>query len=176
MTNWPHAPLHLLKDQGVYMVTAGTYLKMHYFKTNEALELLHDSLLSLSRDFGWELHAWTVFSNHYHFVARSPADPTNLKTWLGKLHQFTASAVNTRDHTPNRRVWFQYWDSKITISSSYLARLNYVHQNPVKHGLVTQASMYRWCSAFQFEKTASKSFIKSVYNFDYNKVKVFDEF
>jgi hypothetical protein len=27
------------------------------------------------------------------------------------------------------------------------ARLHYVHQNAVKHGLVQQANQYRWCSA-----------------------------
>ena len=34
---------------------------------------------------------------------------------------------------------------------SYLARLNYVHQNPVKHGLVRVANQYRWCSAAWLE-------------------------
>ncbi len=158
------------------MITAGTYLKHPYFQTEEALSFLHDTLLSIASAFNWELHAWAVFSNHYHFVARSPADPSNLKTFLGKLHQMTASKINQRDNTPNRQVWYQFWDSRITIHSSYLARLNYVHQNAVKHGLVAVASNYPWCSAFQFEKAANRSFVKSVYRFDYNKVNVFDEY
>ena len=174
--SWPHSPPHLLREQGVYMVTAGTYLKTHYFRTPERLKFLCDSLLSLSHLHGWEMHAWAVFSNHYHFIATSPSDPSNLKTCIAKLHHSTAVKMNEEDHTPSRKVWYQYWDSKITIQTSYLARLNYVHKNPVKHGLVAQATQYPWCSALQFEAKANPSHVKSVYSFDYTKVKIFDEF
>jgi putative transposase len=158
------------------MVTGATYLKAHYFRDEERLQLLHDMLLDLAATSGWELHAWAVFSNHYHFVARSPSDPSNLAIWLAKLHQNTASYVNKLDDTIGRQVWFQFWDSQITIHTSYLARLNYVHRNAVKHGLVADASHYRWCSASSFEASAAKSFVKSVYSFDYSKVNVLDEF
>lgn len=158
------------------MVTAGTYLKTHYFKSEEALTFLHDTLLDLSRSFGWELHAWAVFSNHYHFIARSPSDPSTLRVWLAKLHQSTSSMTNLCDKSLNRKIWYQFWDTQITNQTSYLARLNYVHKNPVKHGLVSDAAEYRWCSAYQFETQASRSYVKSVYSFDYSKVKVFDEF
>lgn len=75
---------------------------------------------------------------------------------------------------PGRKVWYQYWDSKISFHTSYLARLNYVHRNAVKHGLVLNASEYRFCSARRFEKEAPKSFVKSVYSFDYNKVNIYE--
>lgn len=84
--------------------------------------------------------------------------------------------INGLDNLPNRKIWYQFWDSHITNQTSYFARLNYVHKNPVKHGLVGQASNYPWCSAYQFEKQANKAFVKSVYSFDYTKVKIFDEF
>jgi putative transposase len=166
----------MLRDSGIYMVTASTYLKAHHFQTHERLQFLHDNLLSLAGIYGWELHAWAVLSNHYHFVAKSPQNAANLSEWIGKLHQLTAAKINQLDNTPNKKVWFQYWDSKITIHTSYLARLNYVHQNPRKHGLVSQAASYSWCSASHFELHAAKSFVKSVYSFDVNKVQVYDEF
>lgn len=130
----------------------------------------------MAKMYEWELHAWAVFSNHYHFIAQSPPTPENLSKWLARLHQLTASEINKLDDAPNRKVWFQYWESRITIHTSYMARLNYVHQNPVKHGLVEQASQYPWCSAAQFETNAPRSLVKSIYSFDANKVKVFDEF
>ena len=158
------------------MVTAGTYLKTHFFQSEESLKFLHGNLVPLSHSFWWELHAWAVFSNHYHFVAKSPLDPSNLPTLIAKLHHATAVEVNKQDSIPNRKVWYQNWDSKITIHRSYLARLNYVHQNPVKHGIVSPASHYPWCSAGQFEMNANRAFVKSIYSFDYSKVKAYDEF
>ena len=176
MANWPHAPLHLLRERGVYMVTAGTYLKEHHFRTEERLKNLHDALLMLCGEFGWKLHAWAVFSNHYHFIAESSADPSSLRSLIAKLHQSTAAKLNSQDGTPKRKLWHQFWDTRITIQTSYLARLNYVHQNPVKHGLVSEASAYPWCSALQFEKEANRSFVISVYSFDFSRLNVFDEF
>ncbi len=176
MTDWPHAPPHRLNEEGIYMITSSTYLKNHFFKDPEMLQMLHDNLLLLAKTYSWELHAWAVFSNHYHFVAKSPSDPTNLSTWLGLLHQSMAKEVNKRDKNLQRKVWHQFWDSRISYHTSYLARLNYVHQNPVKHGIVPVASLYPWCSASSFERKAKKSFVKSVYSFDHTKVNIYDDF
>jgi putative transposase len=54
--------------------------------------------------------------------------------------------------------------------------LNYVHQNPVKHGLVRVANQYPWCSAAWFERTASTAMVKSIYRFKTDSVRVVDDF
>lgn len=173
---WPHAPPHILSQQGVYMVTSGTYHKEHFFKGADRLNLLRDNLLTFARENGWTLHAWAVFSNHYHLIAQSPSDASDLGKWLARLHQQLSATINREDNTPNRKVWYQYWDSRITFHKSYLARLAYVHQNPVKHGLATIAAHYPWCSAGDFEAQASKAFVKSIYAFDTSKINILDEF
>jgi len=53
------------------MVTAGTYLKQPIFRGAQRLECLCDLLLELAEKYGWDLQAWAVFPNHYHFVALS---------------------------------------------------------------------------------------------------------
>jgi putative transposase len=178
-TPWPHAPSHQLSNRGTYFVTASTYLKEHYFSGKERLRVLHRGLLSVAPDFGWELEAWTVFSNHYHFVAHSPADApdaSNLPDMLSVLHVKMAGWINKLDRTPARQVWFNYRETRLTYQKSYLTRLNYVHQNPVKHGLVPVANQYPWCSAAWFERTTSVAMIKSIYRFKIDQVKVRDDF
>ncbi len=84
--SWHHAPPHKLIERGIYMVTAGALHKQHFFRESSRLDLLHDRLLEYAAEFHWELQAWAVFSNHYHFIAASPEDPTTLRKFLGKLH------------------------------------------------------------------------------------------
>ena len=178
-TPWPHAPLHQLSTRGTYFVTAGTYLKQHHFRTAQRLTVLHRGLLTVARRFGWDLEAWAVFSNHYHFVGHSPAtapDATTLPDMLSFLHVKTAEWTNRLDRTPGRQVWFNFRETRLTHQRSYLARLNYVHQNPVKHGLVPVANQYRWCSARWFERTASPAMVKSIYRFKLDRLNVPDEF
>lgn len=176
---WPHAPTHLLSAAGTYFVSAGTYHKLHHFRAHDRLSVLHRGLLTVARDFGWSLEAWAVFSNHYHFVGHSPAgldSAASLSQMLGLLHKKTAGWINNLDGAPGRKVWHNFWETRLTYEKSYLARLNYTHQNPVKHGLVRVASQYPWCSAGWFEQTAAPSQVKTVYSFRTERMNVYDDF
>ena len=176
---WPHAPTHRLASSGTYFVTASTYLKREHFRGADRLRVLHRGLLKVTADFGWQLEAWAVFSNHYHFVGHSPANEEtaeSLPVMLTDLHKKTAWWVNRLNAAPGRQVWFNYRETRLTFQRSYLARLNYVHQNPVKHGLVPMANQYPWCSARWFERTASAAQVRSIYRFKLDRVPVLDEF
>ena len=176
MTHWPHAPTHQLTEAGAYMVTSGTYLKQHHFRDPWRAQYLHDHLLELAETFGWQLVAWAVFSNHYHFVGQSPADPTTLRPFLAKLHKVTADMVNAQDGTSGKKVWFNYWDKHLTFQPSYLTRLRYVHTNPVHHRLVRVATEYPWCSAAWFERTAPLSCQLTLASLKIDRIQVYDDF
>ncbi|MGC4017610.1 MAG: hypothetical protein QM755_24305 [Luteolibacter sp.] len=85
----------------------------------------------------WQLEAWAVMANHYHFVGKAPDNGAeNLRHFLGDLHRQTATWLNRLDNTPGRKVWHNYRESSLTFENSYYARLHYVMNNPVHHGLV----------------------------------------
>ena len=174
--DWPHAPVHRLDSLGIYMVTAATLYKNHLFAGADKLTLLERQLLSLSKQYQWQLEAWAVFANHYHFVARRNEESASLRKLLKHLHANSARELNQIDGSVGRTVWFNFWDTKLTYERSYLARLNYVHQNPVKHGLVNVANQYRWCSAAWFERVAPPSMVKTIYSFKTDKLNIHDDF
>ncbi len=174
--DWPHAPIHRLDSSGIFIVTGATLGKKHIFQTPAKLTLLENQLLSLTKKYQWQLEAWAVFSNHYHFVARSQADRTSLRRLLSNLHTASATEVNRLDKSFGRSVWYNFWDTKLTYERSYLARLHYVHQNPVRHSLVEVANRYNWCSAAWFERTASPATIKTIYSFKIDKVRIEDDY
>jgi len=174
--DWPHAPLHRLSKEGTYIVTAATADKAHSFKGAERLDYLETQLLAQLKAGGWQLEAWAVFSNHYHFVGQAQPGATPLKDLLKELHRSTGLHVNELDGTPGRQVWFNYWETELSYETSYLARLNYVHQNAAKHGLVAVANQYRWCSAAWFERTASPAQVKTIYCLKTDRVHVEDDF
>lgn len=173
---WPHAPAHRLSPSGTFLVTAATYLKQHHFRGAERLELLRDQLLLSLRNGGWQVEAWAIFSNHYHFVAHATPQSGGLSELLKRLHWDTAEQINARDRQTGRRVWFNFWESELTFHASYQSRLNYVHQNAVKHDLVAQANQYPWCSAHWFETTASKGQVRTIYGYGSERIKILDDF
>ena len=122
------------------------------------------------------LQAWAFFPNHYHLVIGFEKTTVKHSDFLGHLHRELAIRLNRMDNTPGRRVMYEFWDTRLTFEKSWLARLNYVHQNAVKHGLVAVADQYPWCSAPWFETNARPSFVKSVYSFKTDRLKVPDDF
>jgi putative transposase len=176
LMNWPHGPTHWPFQPGIYIATAGTYGKLPHLDSPERLDFVQESLFKYADGFGWNLRAWAVLANHYHFVAASPSDPQTLRDFLGKFHMQTSKQLNRWDNTLGRTVWFQFWDSHITFERSYLARLNYVHYNPPRHGLVPVAENYKWCSAAWFAQSAPPAFVKTVKSFKIDQVNVPDDF
>ena len=158
------------------MVTAGTYRKRHILSTPEKLSLVHDRLLDLAGRYGWDLRAWAVLSNHYHFIALPPEEPENLQEMLRHLHSETARKLNQMDERSGRKVWYQYWDNLITYPASYLARLKYVHQNPMKHGATEDSQNYAWCSAAGFRAHARPEMRNAVEDMEAADVTVYDDF
>ena len=95
---------------------------------------------------------------------------------IREFHSRSARWLNRQDGEAGRKVWHNYWESQITFEASYYARLNYVHQNAVKHGLVQVANLYPWCSAQWFEQNAKPATVKTIYSFKTDRIKVKDEF
>jgi putative transposase len=176
---WPHAPPHRLGGKGAYFVTCGTWLKQHRFRETGRRDFVCAALVETAAEFGWKLEAWAVFSNHYHLVARSPAedeDAASLGEWQGKLHTITGEHANLRDGASGRKVWHNYRETWLTFEKSYFARLNYTHQNAVKHGLVSEAAKYPWCSAGWFERSCPAGHVKTIYSFKTDKLKIPDDY
>jgi putative transposase len=176
---WPHAPAHRLNENGTFFVTGATYQKQHHFRGSKRLAVLNRGLLKQAEKYSWRLEAWAVFSNHYHFVGNSPAaegGSASLALMIQELHSKLGAWVNRVDREPKRKVWHNYWETRLTFHRGYLARLNYVHQNAVKHGLVLVANQYPWCSASWFEREATVAQVKTVYRFDAERVSVDDRY
>ena len=158
------------------MLTGGTYLKEPFFRGADRLDYLCGMLLDLGEKYSWQLQAWAVFPNHYHFVALTSPQSATIVQFTRHLHGLTAIETNRWDNAEGRHVWYQYWDKELTFQTSYLARLGYVHKNAVHHGLVREPSLYPWCSAGWFQRKAETSLYKTVMGMKIDQVQVVDDY
>jgi putative transposase len=80
------------------------------------------------------------------------------------------------DRTPGRRIWFQFWDTCIRTEAGWFARLHYVMDNPVKHGLVKLPDEWAHGSAVRFLCEATPGEVKRVFSYGCDRVGVPDAF
>ena len=174
--HWPHAPPHFFTSRGVYIITAATLHRKTLFNSDAKLDLFRDTACGLAKDYALLLQAWTFFPNHYHLVVSFENASATHRDFVRHLHRELALRLNRIDEIPGRRAMYEFWDTELTFEKSWLARLNYVHHNPVHHGIVNTAADYPWCSAQWFETNARTAFVKTVYSFKTDQVRVPDDF
>ena len=170
--DWPHAPPHRLAEAGVYFLTARTAEQRHLLAADDMKDWFQALLFELTAEFAWTLEAWAVLSNHYHFTAHSPAGGAeSLGAMVQKLHSLTTKELNRRENQPGRtRLWQNFRETHLTFQCSYLARLHYVHQNAVHHGLVRVGSDWKWCSARAFKEAVTPAWVKTIASFKYDEI------
>jgi putative transposase len=173
---YPHNPPHLFINGSVYMVTGATLSKAPILKTDRHKSSFCDTLFERAKVRGWELQAWVVLDNHYHFIAQSPENAKSLVRLIRELHSITAIGFNQLDDIAGRTVWYNYWDSCINYETSFLARLNYIHQNPIKHGMVEKAEDYPFCSYRWFITKGDSELQRKVREQPIDRVHVEDNF
>ncbi|MBL8855487.1 MAG: transposase [Planctomycetaceae bacterium] len=176
--DWPHAPPHRLAAAGVYFVTARTRDQAHLLADDVMKDWFEAKLFEVTSEFGWRLEAWCILSNHYHFIAHSTENEKSAETlsaMIQKLHSLTTKELNRRENQPGRtRLWQNYWETHLTFQRSYLARLHYVHQNAVHHGLVRVGSDWKWCSARKFKESVTPAWLKTIVSFKYDHIAIED--
>ncbi len=181
IVDWHHAPLHKFVPGGVHMITGATLHKQHFFSGVKRLDLFQEMLLRFMGEHRWIPHAWACFSNHYHVIVNLPEagaedEAEEAGKEIKRLHQALGYALNRLDQVTGRTVMYQYWDTCLSFENSYFARLNYVMNNPVKHGLVEDARLYPWCSAKWFAANHSSAMRRRVAAYKIDRVNEPDSF
>jgi putative transposase len=171
-----HNPPHYFVPNAMYIVTGAILHKQHLLSDNKRKEFVLQTLIQRSDLLGWQLQAWAILNNHYHFIAQAPEDVHTLEKLIRQVHSITAIELNRQDSTPGRQVWNNYWDTCLTYEKAYLARLRYVHENPVKHGLAENATDYPYCSYKWFLENGDEVLKEQVFQQPIDKVKIFDDF
>jgi putative transposase len=80
------------------MITGATFYKNHFYNTAEKLSQLRELLFHTADRFGWNLEAWSLFSNHYHLIASGTDTVRELSLWIQRFHSVAGEAVNRFDN------------------------------------------------------------------------------
>jgi putative transposase len=102
-------------------------------------------LREYSRDFGCEVHAYVLMTNHVHLLL-TPVEADSASRMMKHLGQRYVQYVN-RVSTRTGTLWEGRFRSCLTQAEDYvLACYRYIELNSVRAGMVTHPKHYRWSS------------------------------
>ncbi|MFZ4764278.1 MAG: hypothetical protein ACOYMN_04930 [Roseimicrobium sp.] len=91
---WPHAPPHRLSAAGAFMVTAGTYGKVHLFTDGPGLRMLHDALLTVANPVR---HGIVPVANLHPHGSAAWFERTAELSFVRTVYSFKMDALNVQD-------------------------------------------------------------------------------
>ncbi|HMT06691.1 MAG TPA: hypothetical protein PKA82_01720 [Pyrinomonadaceae bacterium] len=146
-----------------FLITAACYEHKPWIGiSSERMSLTAESLLSIADEFCSELYAWCILPNHYHLFVDS-GDIRMFQSELGKFHGRSSFEWNKEDDQRGRKVWFRSFEKPIDSIRHFYVTLNYVHNNPVKHGLVEKWTDWPYSSAVDYLETVGRDEAKRIW-------------
>ncbi|HCJ66899.1 MAG TPA: hypothetical protein DHV62_06120 [Elusimicrobia bacterium] len=127
-------PPHIYQSNTTYFISSHTCDNMDFFDADMKKQLLLDVLFEKIKLFSLALFAWVVLSNHYHLLLML-TNEFNLPKFVKHFHGKSSLLLNKLNRQTNRKIWVNYWDRCIRSEKDFYLRLNYIHHNPVKHGV-----------------------------------------
>jgi putative transposase len=140
-------PTRNLKPHGTYFVTFPTWQRRRLFVVESYARLFLKTLYGYRRQGRFELHAFVLMPEHVHLLLTPATDVTLERSiqFIKGGYSHTLGAVLGR----KGEVWQRgFTDHRIRNAEDYDAHRVYIHENPVKRGLVEHAQDYRYCSAY----------------------------
>lgn len=125
-----------------------------------------DALLNARASGTFQLYAWVIMPSHVHLLIRpdlpvhtvprilrqikEPVARAILKEWRSRDAPILSRLVNAKGQT---QLWLKGggYDRNIFSKKEFIEKLDYIHQNPVKAGLVKRAADWRWSSAAAYK-------------------------
>jgi putative transposase len=161
------------EDAIAHFVTFSVVGWIDVFSRESYKEIFTNSLKHCQENKGLKLHAWVIMTNHVHLIISSQTN--KIEDIVRDLKKYTSKkiiAAIQENPTESRKEWmmnlfsfagennnnnkeFQFWKQDyhpIELNSAERSkeRLDYLHQNPVRSGLVWEPWHYKYSSAIDY--------------------------
>jgi REP element-mobilizing transposase RayT len=155
-----------------YFITCTIVDWIDLFSRIEYKNLLVDSLEYCQENKGLTIYGWCLMPSHLHLICSSEKQPLSDVIRDFKTHTSKALVKTLKEIPESRREWllekfeavashlkreqkYKVWQTgyhakEIYSNSFALQKLNYIHNNPVKEGIVFRPEEYLYSSAIDY--------------------------
>jgi putative transposase len=118
------------------------------------VDSLREAVRDVRRRAPFHIDAWVVLPDHMHCIWTLPPEEVDysgrwraVKKLFSKAMSPTEGRSPARRHRDERGIWQRrFWEHTIRDDADYASHMDYVHFNPVKHGLAEHAADWPFSS------------------------------
>ena len=130
------------------LVTAG---RRPWLSIQGAREQLRDALRATQAKHPFRHYGYVLLNDHLHLLI-SAQQGTQIPRIVGSFKQAVLARLKRLPQNIAGRAWQRrYYDHIIRDESDFARHLDYLHYNPVKHGLVEHAKDWEWSSLVSWQ-------------------------
>lgn len=149
---------------GTYFFTVVTQDRRRFLATDLARSCLRDAIETVRAKWPFEIVAWVLLPDHLHCVWQLPRGDQRFSTrWTRIKGRFTRQYLErggdegmlnySRQKHRERTVWQRrFWEHTCSDDDDLKRCVDYLHWNPVKHGLAQRVSDYPWSTFHRYVK------------------------
>ena len=149
---------------GSFFFTLVTFNRLPIFTAEPARAILHSAWIEVQERFPFQTDAVVLLPDHIHCIWTLPDGNGNFSArWNAIKRLFTQGYLvqigpgETRNASRQKRgeaaVWQRrFWEHMLRDNVDLNRHLDYIHYNPVKHGLVKKAGDWPWSSFHRYVK------------------------
>ncbi len=150
------------RDTPALYFTAVAKDRLPVFRTDAIKVITCNALDEARNSAGFSIYAYVIMPDHFHAITDSNLKPSVIVRYMNGIisrrvidhlneHGHNSSLRKLQHETKERGYRYSLWDHhsnafSITSEDMLMQKVNYVHQNPVRAGLVEKAEDYRWSS------------------------------
>jgi putative transposase len=145
---------------GSYFFTVVTYQRRKFLCEPDNVELLRAAFRAVKSDHPFTIDAFVLLPEHLHCIWTLPQDDKDYPIrWNAIKNYFTRRCPGHYKSPPStaqkrkraQTVWQpRYWEHQIRDDRDFEKHCDYIHWNPVKHGLVFHPSHWPHSSFHRF--------------------------
>ena len=133
---------------GLYFFTVVTYHRAPLFTDESRIEILREAFRKVMRHRPFQVDAVVVLPEHLHCIWRMPQGDDDFSSRWREIKKAASREIDTATNQRNELMVWQrrFWEHAIRDEADWKKHMDYIHYNPVKHGLVSRPDEWRWSS------------------------------
>ncbi len=137
---------------GTYFFTVVTYRRQPIFTDDARVELLRHAFREVKAKRPFDVVAAVILPNHLHCLWNLPEDDADFSTrWQMIKTSFSRRIPAKIRKDGSKTVWQpRFYEHCIRDERDFHNHLDYIHYNPVKHGLVSSPELWLYSSFKHF--------------------------